>query len=186
MLEYGLSVNDRELMEFVRKSYEWAKTQGSSLVGFFPEFIEENYPSSEICEVADMIALALKLTEAGIGDYLDDADRWVRNQFAENQLTKTDWVYRIPRLTRRCPPSPNETDDRVAERNLGAFAGWSSGSDWVTQGGIMHCCTGNGARSLYYIWEHILDYHDGRLRVNLLLNRASPWADIESYITKAG
>jgi hypothetical protein len=34
-----------------------------------------------------MIALSLELTRVRVGDYWDDADRWVRNQFAENQLT---------------------------------------------------------------------------------------------------
>ena len=37
----------------------------------------------------------MKLSEAGAGDYWDDADRWIRNMFAEGQLTSTDWIYRI-------------------------------------------------------------------------------------------
>ena len=186
MLEHALTVDDRELIEFVRRSYEWARTQGSSLVGFFPENIAPFYPTSEICEVADMLALAVKLNEAGAGDYWDDVDRWIRNQFAENQLTKSDWIDRIHRPQRGPRPTPYETDERVGERNVGAFAGWSSASDWAIRDGIMHCCTGNGARAIYYVWEHILDHEDGRLRVNLLLNRASPWADVHSYIPYEG
>ena len=50
----------------------------------------------------------------------------------------------------------------------------------------MHCCTGNGTRTVYYVWDNILHYADGRLRVNLLLNRASPWADVDSHIPYAG
>lgn len=50
----------------------------------------------------------------------------------------------------------------------------------------MQCCNGNCNRALYYLWEHILDYQDGRLRVNLLLNRASPWADLHSSIPYRG
>ena len=45
-----------------------------------------------------MITLALNLSEAGAGDYWDDADRWIRNMFAEGQLTSTDWIYRIQEL----------------------------------------------------------------------------------------
>ena len=52
--------------------------------------------------------------------------------------------------------------------------------------GTMHCCTGNGTRALYYLWDHILRYDSGRLRVNLLLNRASPWADVDSHIPYMG
>jgi DUF1680 family protein len=174
------------LLEWVRSGYEWAKTQGSSLVGFFPEFIRPNYPSCESCEVADMIGLAVKLTTAGVGDYWDDIDRWTRNQFAESQLTDGEWIYRLAESQPKRPLAFNETADRVAERNLGAFAGWASGNEWAVSNGIMHCCTGNAVRALYYIWEHILQQENGQLRVNLLLNRASKWADVHSYIPYEG
>jgi len=65
----------------VRKSYEWARVHGSLLTGVFPTVIYSYrdmlvppyYDEFEICELADMIALALKLTDAGAGDYWDDA-----------------------------------------------------------------------------------------------------------------
>ena len=50
----------------------------------------------------------------------------------------------------------------------------------------MHCCTGNAARTLYYLWESMVEHADGRLRVNLLLNRASRWADVDSHLPYAG
>ena len=59
------------------------------------------------------------------------------------------------------------------------------GNDWGCDG-IMHCCTGNGSRAIYYVWEHMLDCHDGRLRINMLLNRASPWADVYSHLPRKG
>ena len=52
--------------------------------------------------------------------------------------------------------------------------------------GIMHCCTANTAKAMYRVWESILDHADGRLRVNLLLNRASPWVDVDSHIPFTG
>ena len=200
MLEYAIAAEDKEVLNFVKKGYEFGRCNGSTSVGFFPELLEEvpgnstnPYPkvhrgclASETCEVADMIALALKLTNAGIGDYWDDADRWIRNQFAENQLTRIDWVERIPKPQKATPTEFYETADRVAERNLGAFAGWPSANDWTILAGIQHCCTGNGARTLYYAWENIVHFEGGVLRVNLLLNRASPWADIDSHIPYEG
>jgi DUF1680 family protein len=56
------------------------------------------------------------------------------------------------------------------------------GNSW----GIGHCCTANGSRALYYVWDRILRYEGGKLRVNLLLNRASRWADVDSYIPYQG
>jgi hypothetical protein len=188
-LDHALAVGDRELAEFVRRAFEWARGKGNPLVGHFPENIDRpDLQTSELCEVAAMVGLALKLSAAGLGDYWDDADRWIRNQFAEGQLRRADWAYR---LGEKGPTMPGpgfdpavHCCDRVPERNLGAFAGWPSANDWGW--GIMHCCTGNATRALYYVWEHILTYRDGQLRVNLLLNRASAWADVDSHIPYAG
>jgi len=204
--DYAAGSRDEELLGFVKKSFEWAREQGNPTVGFFPEWIRPDYPFSETCEVADMIALAIKLSQAGVGDYWDDADRWIRNQFAENQLTKIDCISSAISKMKKTPPGNNEvlwggpydsipegaiSYDNVLERNIGGFAGWPSANDWINDGdeayrGIMGCCTGNGTRTLYYIWENILDYENGQLKVNLLLNRASQWADVYSYIPYEG
>jgi len=42
------------------------------------------------------------------------------------------------------------------------------------------------ALTIYYVWENILRYQDGKLKVNLLLNRASPWADVDRFIPYEG
>lgn len=62
----------------------------------------------------------------------------------------------------------------------------SSGNDWTISNGIMHYCTGNASRTIYYVWENILHFKDGKLSVNLLLNRASIWAEVDSYIPYEG
>ena len=95
LLEYARASNDDSLLEFVRKGYRYGVANGDPLLGYFPEALgSPQLEHSELCEVADMIALGLKLTEAGVGDYLDDVDRWTRNMFAEGQLTpeKVDWL----------------------------------------------------------------------------------------------
>ena len=81
-----------------------------------------------------------------------------------------------------------QTTERVPERNVGAFAGWPTVNDFFSGHGtgIMHCCTGNGTRALYYVWEHALTFKEGELCVNLLLNRPSRWADVHSYIPYEG
>ena len=197
-LEYALLTGDQELLELVPKGYEYARTEGNTLLGYFPELI--NSPEvelSELCEVADMVALALKLSEAGLGDYWDDADRWGRNMLVEGQLTRGDWIDRLhlPWTAKyddcdipRSEVGFHETSERVSERLVGCFTGYAKPNDWwpgITMG-TMHCCTGNGTRALYYLWDHILRHEDGRLRVNLLLNRASPWADVDSHIPYVG
>jgi hypothetical protein len=192
LLDYGLVAGDRNLVDFVRLGYEFGKNHGEPLVGYFPENINvPAYQTSETCEVADMLALAVKLASAGFDGCWDDADRWVRNQFAEGQLMSSDWVKAMIKDSpaTSSPVGPEMSVDKVVERCVGGFAGWPSANDW--QGrypgqSIMQCCTGNGARTLYYVWEHIVTYREGRLKVNLLLNRASPWADVDSSIPYDG
>ena len=199
MLEYAIAVEDKELLNWVRKSYEWAKSPeagASSLIGFFPEWAKPDFTTCESCEIADMIALALKFSSAGVKDYYEDAERWTRNHFAESQLTKTDWVSCYADKRPESEVKSNETATNTLKRNIGSFAGWSTASDWWVpfsndcwgeeSAGIMHCCTGNAARSIYYIWQDILGYKDGQLKVNMLLNRASSEADVHSHIPYQG
>jgi hypothetical protein len=186
VMEYGLAARDREAIDFARGIFEWGRAQGIPLTGFFPEFVVPGYHTCETCMVADMVTLAIKLSAGGIADYWDDVDRWVRNQLSEQQLMSTDWVYRMAERQPRKPVQPNETADHVAERNLGAFAGWAAPNDFTRrylgyEATIMHCCMGNGTRTMYYVWEHIVEHKNDGLRVNLLLNRASPWADVYSH-----
>jgi hypothetical protein len=198
MLDYAAAVKDQELVNYVQRNYECFKTKGNALTGFFPESAIPDYPSCETCEIADMIALSLELTRLGVGDYWDDADRWLRNQLVENQLTP-EKCSQITGLGQRLglPVQHADgffvTDDRVAERNMGAFAGWASTNEWFDdgmrrkgRGGIMHCCTGNAAQTVFYLWKRMLDYDGNQLRVNLLLNRASSCADVHSYIPYEG
>ena len=134
MLEYAREAGDADSAEFALKGYEYAVSEGETLSGYFPEHLgTQELQTSELCEVADMIALAIKLSEAGVGDYWDDVDRWTRNMFAEGQLIHTDWIARMPEAG-LISPTPwsralsqvdpmSQTTDRVAERNVGAFAG---------------------------------------------------------------
>jgi len=198
LLDYALAAGDGDMAAFVRQSFEWARGKGEATVGYFPEHIDKTeLEFSEICEVAGMIGLAVKLSHAGLGDYWDDVDRWLRNQFAEGQLREVDWVHRMAdgaRVGAGGGEAASETDlertsiDRVAERNMGAFAGWPSANDFFTGkgAGIRGCCTGNAARTLYYVWERMLTCEEGELRVNLLLNRPSRWADVKSLIPYEG
>ena len=164
ILDLALAVGNTEMADFVRRSFEWAMTKGDITVGYFAENIDNNrqLETSELCEVAGMIGLALKLSASGLGDYWDDADRWIPNQFAEGQLLRADWIYHMAEaglVTRstRIPPSAYDPDvttcDHVPERNIGAFAGWPTANDWFAGygSGIMGCCTGNATRALYYI-----------------------------------
>jgi hypothetical protein len=202
MLEYATAANDRMTLDLVKAGFVWAKSQNqtfgvSSLVGWFPEWYMPTFPRCESCTVGDMLGLAVKLSEARAGDYWDDVDRWVRNHFAEAQVTGVEWVHQMANNSPHKPVAFNESGERVPERNLGAWSGWARPNDWIVVPanesgaygdvvGIQHCCTGNSPRGLYYVWEHMIERKDDALWLNLLLNRASRFADVYSYIPYHG
>ena len=205
--EYGYAAEDRAVLERVDAWYRWAREMGDPLVGYYTEWFPgcdrylgwQQGNSVETCEVSDMVFLALYLTRAGIGDYWDDVDRWVRNVYAEAQMLDTDFLDKIPDSYFSAGRSPRFYEDTrdIARRSVGSFWGWMRANDGLrvmrTEEGpklpdkaIMHCCTANGARSLYHVWDSIVTRESDVVRVNLLLNRASPWVDVDSYLPVEG
>ena len=216
--EYAEAARDTEVLRRVDACFRWAREMGDPLVGWFPEFQpgtyefeEQDFESVEICEVSDMVFLALLLTRNGAGDYWDDVDRWVRNMYAEGQMTDADFVKHTP--DRYLNPAPGEFSSQrwisiwnaaskdardIASRSVGSFYGWmrandgllilkgDNGEEKLSPRSIMHCCTANGARTLYYVWDSIVSTAGEEVRVNLLLNRASEWLDVHSYLPVLG
>ena len=201
ILEYAATVNDKDLIQFVDRGYQIAKASGEPLVGYYPETLHGSerwgkQDKCETCEVADMLMLGIKLSRLGIGDYWEDVDRCLRNQFVENQITRTDWVERFP--PRGTGPLEagwydaydhhlqiwsDETD--AVERTVGSWAGWALAND-ALHPSLMQCCAGNAGRSMYYAWDSIVTRDRDRVSVNLHLNRASPWLDVESHLPYEG
>ncbi len=191
--ELAAITGDRELAGFARSGYEYARATGTPLVGYFPEYIPDfpgQFPvDSETCAVADMVLLALYLTKAGQADYWEDVDRYVRNQLVENQMRQGAWIDKYAADLPVTPVPEGATGDHVSERVVGSFSGWASGNEYLirmSQPLVSACCTGNGSRALFYVWRDMIHFDQGRLRLHLLFNRASPWADVNSFIPYEG
>ena len=185
LLNYAMLTDDADLKEFVHDGYDCARNYGIPRIGWFPE-VTTGQTECESCCIADMVALPIKLCDAGVGDYWDDVERIVRNQLAEQQYINKDYLIRISQAgPKRNINAPRETGDCVIERNLGGFAGRAM-VDHDSNPWNMHCCTGNGTNALYYAWEAITRFKDGVAQVNMLMNRASPWMDIDSYLPYEG
>ena len=203
VLDYGLAAGDAEAVDFAHRGFVYGMGQGECLLGYFPEWLGVARPQTlEVCELAEMLALAVKLSAAGVGDYWDMADRWTRNLFFESQLHDRhvpflEWrSLRTPttETARTVLPPYHETDGAI-RRNVGGFGGWLAPNDWLPDyphhcqyrdPGVMHCCTGNGTRAIHYLWEHALRCEADHLRVHLLMNRVSEWADVHSHVPYEG
>ncbi len=205
LLELAIVTHDRRLMDFVREGYEYARHFGVPQLGWF-----SHTGWCEGCTLADMVALAIRLSDQGLGDYWEDVEQIVRNTLSEQQLVDPvrleaasssgvqrdgSWSGQLGPFKLHPGSLPGQTvSEGVLQRARGVFAGCSKpdGIPWLW---TMQCCTGNGTQGLYYAWESIVRGDvagpgaaaKGRAaQVNLLLNRASPWLDIESHLPREG
>ena len=173
VLEYALATNDAQLKAFVRDGYEWARQMILARIGYF------DYQG---CATARIIGLAIKLSDAGIGDYWEDVDQYIRNHGVEMQVLPEELEY-LRGLSEGKPAPPKElgiSADDALRRAIGGF-GLFLEKRWL---GL--CCGTHGNMGLFYAWDGTVRCADGTARVNLLLNRASPWLDIHSHLPYAG
>ena len=208
LLAYGHAANDQEVIQFVRDGYHYARSRGIGRIGCFGDYSWR--VSTETCSVADMIALAIKLSDYGAGDYWDDVDDYARNRLAEIQVLDTERIKAIGRAAASDPDaykafetptnpsvpwSPRMWDeylkfqdpftDDVIDRSLGQIFGFSN-PNTIAYPSTTGCCTGNGTQALYYVWESTVRYQAGNATVNLLFNRSSQWLDMDSYLPYEG
>lgn len=216
LLEYGLLAGDRHTVDFVRSSYEHMRAWGIQRIGFVPTWVNGQRTSMETCFAGDLVALAAKMSDAGIADYWEDADRIVRNHLVEAQILDRTQLDRIQELTAASVDAAAQeaTDDtvpltsrptslggepthegtaaasqvchdNVLDRCVGTFLAYllpASAPNWRT----MSCCEANGCRGLFYAWEAITRCDGEDAQINLLLNRASPWLDVSSWLPHEG
>lgn len=200
LLDYALVADDSRLKAFVRDGYEFARHHGIHRLGVFAH----SGDSTEGCAIADMIGLAVALSDAGLGDYWDDVERYARNGLISAQATDKDELLRVSQAGRHRPKDSGwggqfdwrfggnnkgvlegqETTDRVIERSIGAFGHLLGAHSLVPM--LMHCCTANASQGLYYAWEGIVRNRGGSVDVNLWLNRRSPWLDVASGLPYEG
>lgn len=186
ILRFALLTEDAKLIEWGRRCYEWAKTKGTSF-GWFPEGLYRNEQACETCGITDMIDAAISLAKAGYTEYWSDVERFVRNHLVESQLRDTSWV----KTKGKGKPDTEWVSYRgVASRALGAFAGWSLPNDFVSKihhnWDIMTCCSCHGVRGLFLAWQSIVQKTPGKIYVNLLLNKDTPWVMVKSCLPYEG
>jgi hypothetical protein len=185
LIEYAIAANDSYLKEFVRQGYEHMRNFGLSRIGMWGENMVNSI----------MAAIAIKLSDAGVGDYWEDVDQYVRNTMVEDQFVDAALLRQMCR-ERRVPAEDGEIS---VERLVGCLRWFGVVNPSVnpsvldpTQNGVM--ATGPYLEPLYFAWEGITRCRDGAAQVNLLLNRASSalairipaWTDRKSIRCRIG
>lgn len=186
ILDFAVATDNEDLKQVVRQAYDCARLNGVIRIGWFPAWSKPwlyNRPNSlelltEPCALGDMICLGVMMSDAGLGDYYDDVESILRNTLQAQQLIDMEKLRKVSGTKK------GSEGDSLLKRFLGGF----SGGGVCSLGGndLAGCCTANGAQGIYYAWHGITRYNDGVATVNMFLNRASPWMDIDSYIPYEG
>ncbi len=175
LLDYAVLTNNEQIKAFVLDGYQYVRSFGIARIGLL----------GEGCTVGDMTCLAVKLSDAGMGDFWEDVDQYVRNHLTELQVLDLDPIRQIAAASPVQDARAWESAERFVERQFGCLCDDATHPTLATPG-TMHCCTYNGLIGFYHAWEGIVREQDGFAQVNLLLNRASPWLDIDSYLPYVG
>jgi len=184
LLDLGQSQKNVWLRQFVREAYERAIHTGAVHVGWFPGWIMPTkygrpagvHIATEGDSLGEMIELAVRLADAGVGEYWDDIDSIARNQLAEQQFCSRQL------LKEMSGGAPG------IEEFVGGFTQIFSNPPNIASAvpAMYGCCSANGSIGLYYAWHGITRFNGNVATVNLFLNRASEWMDVDSYLPYEG
>ena len=188
-----VAANDWQAKSYVRDAYECARDQATPEFGLF---------GGEGCTAGDVVALAIQLTDAGVGDYWDDVDHYFRNGLIEFRIVDGAELERMkavrPGARKRFPLGAatewrfgagiqrssfpgQECTDHVTERMVGSFGCVENVSPERPM--MMADPIGTGSQGLYYGWEAIVRYADHHAGVNLSVK---PAVDVESSLPPEG
>ncbi len=188
----GRLLGREDYVAFARRAFEWGRGKSTSF-GWIPEFVGryEQEEGCETCTITDAIDAALQIAQSGETNYYEVAERFATNQLIEAQVWDADFA----RTPTRKLDTEMESYDRVADRALGGFAGWSAPNDLISdypdpgfspdgdvgkRRTLMDCCGGYGDRGLYLAWHHAVTERAGVVRVNMLLSRRTRDVTVES------
>lgn len=193
----GKATGKTEWTETAKKAWNFGRALAGPC-GFAPEVLGEWDPifRSETCSIMDYMDLTLLLAVEGDESKWGEAERILRNHLIESQLTHADWTEAGPVR----PGNKFSLGDRVPQRMLGGFAGWSALDDllalvprfdhhWLQSSAppemylgkmrlFQNCCGPAGLRAIYQAWSQALRFTGNELRVNMLVNRRIPEAGV--------
>lgn len=202
ILDCAYELGRRDWIERIKRVWQFSHRYAGP-AGMMPEETptahdDEFMMRSETCSIMDYLDLTLLLAkrETNGASFYAAAEKITRNHLIENQCTQTFWGHDSQRIH-----TALALQDRVAERMLGGFAGWSDmdyffamtpeySGDWP-QGSceqknfmerprlFQNCCAAAGLRALYLAWSQALVLQDETLQVNMLFNRKCSYGTAE-------
>jgi hypothetical protein len=191
--DYALTTGEPALYSRMDALYRHMKTFGTRF-GFLPEVVNwrpSNMIACETCALMDYAGVGVTLANHGHAEYWGDMERLARNHLVESQVTDASWL--ISDNARM--DSAQFTWHDIGQRILGAWAGWSSPNHILAYcetlnahwGGpelrdkvrvLQNCCGGSGVHALFILWKNAARFENGKLTVNMHLDKLLPEAEI--------
>jgi len=163
---------DREqIIDRCQAVYDWVQRTNATPFGWIATF--PTHGSSETCAISSAIRLALELAASGRTEYLDDVERFVRNQVVEAQFRDLSAYTGGP-----VPPTPLLLGCFDSQSLPGGHLGTRGGEDVGTVEG---CCLNGGMRALALAWNAIQTSDEAGLTVNFALSMSGPAGRVIGY-----
>jgi DUF1680 family protein len=160
-----------EVLARCRAVYDWVQRTNATDFGWIA-----TYPtggSSETCAISSAIRLALELAAGGHPEYLDDVERFVRNQVVEAQFRDLGAYLGAPD-----PPTPLLLGCFDSQSMPNCHLGTRGGED---VGNVEGCCLNGGMRALALAWGAIQTFNESELTINFGLSMNGPAAEVIGY-----
>ena len=162
-----------------RNIYEYVLSLSSSF-GWVPEYAQWHPMREEHCEsccIKDMIECSFELIKAGFEQYWDVINRFARNQLAEQQIKDGSFVS----VDNSREDTPDTTFKDIDQRVVGGYSGGAEPNSisLARFRSIAGCCCGVAPQAVYLVWKNIVIDDDGRVVVNLPIEKDGRAAKIE-------
>jgi hypothetical protein len=191
---FAVTGRDSALLVNVAQRARMVKKAGTRF-GFMPEVYNRRSDiiTCETCTLMDYMGLLVTLANNGFPEFWDDAECLLRNHLLESQARNTAWL----NSSHEKPDTIQFSSRAIGERMQGGFAGWSSpnhllgAEETLTWWGgpelkgkvraFQNCCGGSGVHALFIAWKNIARFQDGRLYVQMHVDKELPQATIRSH-----
>jgi hypothetical protein len=154
-----------------RAVYDWVRRTNATDFGWIATF--PTHGSSETCAISSAIRLALELAASGYPEYLDDVERFVRNQVVEAQFRDLNAYSGGPEQ-----PSPLLVGCFDSQSMPNGHLGTRGGEDVGTVEG---CCLNGGMRALASAWGAIQTSDESGISVHLAISMNGPAGQVIGY-----
>jgi hypothetical protein len=165
------NLNRQQVIARCRAVYDWVRRSNTTDFGWIA-----TYPtggSSETCAISSAIRLALEFVAAGHPQYLDDVERFVRNQVVEAQFKDLHAYTGAAE-----PPTPLLVGCFDSQSMPNGHLGTRGGEDVGTVEG---CCLNGGMRAIALAWQSIMSFDESGVSVHLPITRDGPAARVIGY-----